>query len=89
MKATFELLHILLLRGWTIAGRERKGDDGKYEQVLEYRRPDGMSGSEFQACSDDRGFVPLSEFPPAVEEWIWMNVPMHPSPDGTAVPLER
>lgn len=63
MKPTVELLEALLCRGWMIRG---------VNDHIEYRCPDGLSGSMYHA--DD-----LTEFPDAVAAWIWANVPMVPA----------
>lgn len=64
MIVTLDLLESLLARGWSIRGRSVAG-----KTQYEYRNQHGSSGWDYQSDS----FV---EFPPAVEEWIWVNVPL-------------
>ena len=63
MKITLEFLEALLVRGWAICGSER---------YFEFRTPEGHSGTEYWS---EPG---LTEFPPAVEEWIRDNIPLRP-----------
>ena len=55
-RLSVEVLEALLLRGWSITGIVSAG-------LIEYRGPDGISGSDFQ--TDD-----LSVFPKGVRTWI-------------------
>lgn len=61
MKITLELVDILVWKGWEI--RPVNGH-------VEFREPDGISGPDYQ-CENLSG-----DFPPAVAEWIRLNVPM-------------
>lgn len=71
MPVTLDLLEALIARGWTITGRRV----GNATPLLEYRDPNGASGSTYQT-------VAFEQFPTVVAKWIWENVPMTPNPPG-------
>lgn len=72
MTVTIDLLEALLERKWEIKGRIFNGFRPEGEVIIEYRDPTGVSGPNYWAKR-------LDEFPPAVSEWIWNNVPMVPA----------
>lgn len=63
---TADWIESLLVRGWTIQGVRRRFG---YAEAIEFRDPQGISGSEYQ-ISDFR-----EPFPEVVSEWILDNVP--------------